>query len=85
MLVFNFFYFVRLLSYCFLISDAHAVDSLPENVTQSIDRRIENGINPSVAIGIISETGTSYYNFGNMRTDGLAVDEHTIYEIGSIT
>jgi len=85
MLVFNFFYFLRLFSFCFLISDAHTVDSLPENVTKSIDRRIENGINPSIAIGIISETGTSYFNFGTIRTDGPAVDEHTIYEIGSIT
>ncbi len=85
MLVFNFFYFVRLLSFCFLISDAHAVDSLPENVTKSIDRRIENGINPSIAIGIITESGASYFNFGTMSTDGVVVDEHTIYEIGSIT
>jgi len=38
-----------------------------------------------VAIGIIDKNGARYYNFGTKTLNGAPVDEHTIYEIGSIS
>ncbi len=58
---------------------------LPEDVKSSIEKRIENEINPSIAIGIVDKNGVRYYNFGMTRAEGKEVNEHTIYEIGSIT
>ena len=58
---------------------------LPVEVRESIEKRIEYGINPSVVVGLINEHGTAYYNFGFRKKGGKKVDEHTIYEIGSIT
>ena len=79
------FYIVRFLLIWFIFSSYQLPDTLPKHVVDSIEKRIENGINPSISIGIIDEKGTRYYNFGKMSKDGQAVDQHTIYEIGSIT
>lgn len=58
---------------------------LPSEVIESIEKRVEYGINPSIAIGIVDNKGTRFYNFGKVKKEGKEVDEHTIYEIGSIT
>jgi CubicO group peptidase (beta-lactamase class C family) len=36
-------------------------------------------------LAIIDSSGIHYFNFGKTAEDGKQVDEHTIYEIGSIT
>ena len=59
--------------------------TLPNEVIASIEKRIEYGLNPSIAIGIISPEGSSYHNYGYTNEGGKPVDEHTVYEIGSIT
>ncbi len=79
------FYMAGWLFLWFIFSSYQPADPLPKNVVESIKKRIESGNNPSIAIGIIDEKGARYFNFGKMRKDGQAVDEHTIYEIGSIT
>ena len=38
-----------------------------------------------MAIGIIDEDGSRYYTFGNNAIGGSTADEHSIYEIGSIS
>lgn len=58
---------------------------LSEEVIESIENRIAYGITPSIAIGIIDENGPRYYSFGTKSIDGEPIDEHTIYEIGSIS
>ena len=58
---------------------------LPEDVEESIKKRIEYGYSPSYAVGIIDKNGPRYYNFGTRTMDGGSVNEHTIYEIGSIS
>ena len=58
---------------------------LPEDVVESIKKRIEVGHSPSYAIGIIDKNGPHYYNFGTKTMNGGSVNEHTIYEIGSIS
>lgn len=58
---------------------------LPGEVTTYINQRIEAGMNPSIAIGIIDKNGTRYYSFGKTKNGGRKINEHTIYELGSIT
>ena len=59
--------------------------TLPKEVVKSIEKRIELGLNPSIVIGIVDKDGMHFFNFGKKSANGSAVDEHTIYEIGSIT
>ncbi len=58
---------------------------LPDDVVKSINKRIEFGLNPSVVVGIIDKDGPHYFNFGRKSENGPVANEHTIYEIGSIT
>ena len=74
-----------LLSLFSFISFAQTNSGLPDDVVMSIEKRIEYRINPSVAVGIVDEIGSHFYNFGTKTIDGESVDNHTIYEIGSIT
>lgn len=62
-----------------------AQKTLPEHVTNSIHARIENGYSPSIVVGIIDKDGAQYYTFGTKTVGGNPVDEHSIYEIGSIS
>ncbi len=61
------------------------VKSLPAEVVASINQRIEAGTNPSIVIGIIGKDGPQYYSFGKRKNGGKKVNEHTVYEIGSIS
>jgi CubicO group peptidase (beta-lactamase class C family) len=54
-------------------------------VGESVEKRIAEGITPSIAIAIIDRKGIQYFNFGKTSETGNEVDEHTIYEIGSIS
>ena len=62
-----------------------AQKQLPKEVVSNIEQRIEYGLNPSIVVGLVNKKGPVYYNFGNKTIDGAAVDEHSIYEIGSIS
>ena len=52
---------------------------------ESIQNRIDNGITPSIVVGVIDNKGPRYYCFGKKSPTDSAVNEHTIYEIGSIS
>jgi serine-type D-Ala-D-Ala carboxypeptidase/endopeptidase len=58
---------------------------LPVKVIESIKARVENGSNPSIVVGIVDKDGQRFYSFGKTSLTGAAVNEHTIYEIGSIS
>jgi D-alanyl-D-alanine-carboxypeptidase/D-alanyl-D-alanine-endopeptidase len=60
-------------------------NALPEDVVASIKERIDFGLTPSIVIGIIDKNGPQYYAFGTKTQGGEPVDEHSIYEIGSIS
>lgn len=59
--------------------------TLSPGLMESINNRIEKKNTPSVAIGIINPSGSYFYNFGYTRNNGTAVNEHSVYEIGSIS
>ncbi len=70
---------------CFLFQSAFAQQKLPEDITESIRKRIEFGHSPSIVVGIIDKNGPQYYAFGSKTAGGQPVNEHSIYEIGSIS
>ncbi|PHN03653.1 serine hydrolase [Flavilitoribacter nigricans] len=77
-------YAFLLLFFC-LQSLLCAQTDLSDEVVKNIQARIDNGYSPSIAIGVIDADGPRYYTFGTATIGGEAVDEHTIYEIGSIS
>ncbi|MDQ3016507.1 MAG: beta-lactamase family protein, partial [Bacteroidota bacterium] len=58
---------------------------LPTNILRSIHERTKEHLNPSIVIGIVDREGTRFYSFGLNRKGGKKVNEHSIYEIGSIS
>lgn len=69
----------------FVSCEKQAEPDLPAKVVESIQARVDKGLNPSIVVGIIDKNGPRYYSFGKTSLTGTAVDEHTIYEIGSIS
>ncbi|SHN09332.1 CubicO group peptidase, beta-lactamase class C family [Cyclobacterium lianum] len=70
---------------CQTDSGKKTLQTLPPEVVESIEKRIANGVTPSMAIALIDTTGTTFFNFGKASEGGQAVDQHTVYEIGSIS
>ncbi len=58
--------------------------TLPADVVKSINLRLKE-TNPGIVIGIIDEGGSQYFSFGVTKKGGSKVNEHSIYEIGSIS
>ncbi len=78
--------FLASLLFIFLVNSiVGQVKTLPEDLVQNIIKRIDAGTNPSIAIGIIDKDGPRYYSFGKKKKGGKKINEHTIYEIGSIS
>lgn len=59
--------------------------TLPQDVLSNIKQRIDANRNPSIVVGIIDKDGPRYYSFGVTKENGKQVNEHSIYEIGSIS
>ncbi len=79
-----------ILGYCVVVilfvgCQKQSTDDLPANVIQSVQNRIDNGRTPSIVVGVIDNKGPRYYSFGKKSLTDSAVNEHTIYEIGSIS
>src|SRR5882724_244361 len=68
----------------FLVSFSQT-SKLPDNVEANIKKRIAYEQNPSIVVGIIDKDGARYFNFGNVKMNGSPANEHSIYEIGSIS
>jgi len=79
------FIFIYLLLFCVATSISGQQKSLNAEIIKSIEKRIATGFNPSIAIALIDSSGTHFFNFGKTKRNGLLVDEHTLYEIGSVT
>ena len=69
-----------------LFSINYAQPVIPEDVKSEIKSRVDNGVNPSIVVGVINADGSSFYSYGNISvSDDKRADKHTIYEIGSIS
>lgn len=59
---------------------------LSDEVIKTIKSRIEGGNNVGVVVGIIDKNGPRYYAYGKVSLDDdLVPNEHTVFEIGSIS
>lgn len=58
--------------------------TLSAEVLKSINLRLKE-TNPGIVIGIIDKDGPRYFSFGVTKKGGSKVNEHSIYEIGSIS
>lgn len=59
---------------------------VPEDVRTAVQQRVDYGYCPGLVVGLMSTNGSSYFGFGSTDLDkGQAVDENTLFEIGSIT
>jgi D-alanyl-D-alanine-carboxypeptidase/D-alanyl-D-alanine-endopeptidase len=60
--------------------------AVPADVAANVRARVDGGWTPSVVIGVVDSSGARYFAYGETAVDGgTAVNEHTVYEIGSIT
>ncbi len=73
-----------------LIAITYSCTKVDQNITdevkENIIARVNNEVNTGVVVGVITSRGTSYYSYGVKSIEtNEPVDEHTIFEIGSIT
>ena len=63
---------------------AQPMADLPDDVIETIAVRVDGG--HYVGVGIVTAEGPRYYSYGSTTRSGdQAIDEHTVFEIGSIT
>lgn len=59
---------------------------VPDDVRASVRARVDNGWSVGIVVGVVDATGARYFAYGRpSRGVTTTVDEHTVYEIGSIT
>lgn len=64
----------------------YAQTTLSQEVKDNIKSRVDNGISPGIVVGIIDGDKTEYYSYGVRSLTGKdPVNEHSVFEIGSIT
>lgn len=77
---------VTLFLFTGFIPVCHAQTTISEDVKGNIKLRVDNEINTGIVIGIIDGDETQYYSYGVKSLDAHSpVDEHSVFEIGSIT
>jgi CubicO group peptidase (beta-lactamase class C family) len=63
-----------------------SIAEIPDDISQSIRQRVDQGYNVGIIIGVVNPQGRKYYCYGKTALpDGQPPSENTIFEIGSIT
>jgi D-alanyl-D-alanine-carboxypeptidase/D-alanyl-D-alanine-endopeptidase len=58
----------------------------PDEVGATVRARVDNGWSVGIVVGVVDRSGTRYFAYGRTaHTGGAPVDQHTVYEIGSVT
>jgi len=77
---------LAMMSLWFLVSADPGEELIPSDVRAQVTRRVEQGECAGLIIGAVSPKGTSYFARGlSSKEKATAVNEDTIFEIGSIT
>lgn len=77
---------VLIILYGAFFSVGHAQVVIGEEVENNIKLRVDNGVHTSIVVGIVDENGKRFFSYGVKSLEsGEKVDEHSIYEIGSIS
>lgn len=59
---------------------------IPDDVQAAVRSRVDNGQSVGMVVGVVDAAGTRYFTYGRTTLQGgQPVDEHTVYEIGSVT
>jgi CubicO group peptidase (beta-lactamase class C family) len=59
---------------------------VPDDVRASVRARVDHGWSVGIVVGVVDSTGARYFAYGSIaRAGGAPVNEHTVYEIGSVT
>lgn len=64
---------------------AAAQATISADVERSIRAQVDQGITVGVVVAVVDAAGTRYFRYGSTAQGGSPVDEHTVFEIGSIT
>lgn len=64
---------------------ARAQAPIPADVERSIRDHVDQGITVGIVLAIVDTAGARFFSYGRTAHDGAPVDEHTVFEIGSIT
>lgn len=67
------------------LSTPTTTPTIPSAVQEYIRELVDNDYSRGVVVALIDASGTTYYSYGRMSENGAPVDEHTIFEIGSVT
>jgi len=60
--------------------------AITDSVRAHVRALVDAGWSPSIVVGVVDASGARYFAYGTTAAEGgAAVDEHTVYEIGSIT
>jgi D-alanyl-D-alanine-carboxypeptidase/D-alanyl-D-alanine-endopeptidase len=79
------FYVLLIVFTSFQFTNAQDSGILPE-VISHIKVRVDEGFNPSISAAYMEGDKVTYFNYGTTQFEiGKPVDEHTVYEIGSIS
>ena len=63
-----------------------AVPVITPAVQASIRARVDYAYNPGIVVGMVNADGRAFFSYGQTAYDsGVLPDEHTLYEIGSVT
>ena len=66
--------------------ETEVASKISTTVKEHIMARVDNGLNMSIAVGLVDGGDVEFYNYGKSALEnGFDVDEHSVYEIGSIT
>ena len=59
---------------------------VPDDVRASVRARVDLGWSVGIVVSVVDGTGARYFAYGSTaRAAGAPVNEHTVYEIGSVT
>lgn len=59
---------------------------IADDIRASSRARVDNGWTVGIVVGVVDATGPRFFSYGaTSRAGGRPVDEHTVYEIGSVT
>ncbi len=79
------FYVLLIVFTSFQFTNAQDSVILPEVITH-IKARVDKSFNPSISMAYMEGDKVTYFNYGTTQFEnGKPVDEHTVYEIGSIS
>lgn len=76
------------LSLLLLAAPAAQVRSVqvPDDIRANVRARVDNGWTVGIVVGVVDTAGPRYFSYGATAcTAGQPVNEHTVFEIGSVT